>query len=186
MGVYHKGERMIGTVQGKCSQDLNFEIPLRQDLPFHLLRSKSDFRILRAFQNIFVHFVIAGIAAAVPARGVNHNQAAGMTCGGIEFHRSTLELERPMDSVKDIPESEVHLCLAGVEFQLRFLRWRWRCAQNGDQNKQKRDAASPQELESDHGFGVLNLKSQLGLARSLRPSLKKLLKPKSSGENVPS
>ena len=56
---------MLAPCRVNVPKHLNFEIPLRQDLPLHLLRSKSDFRILRAFQNIFVHFVIARMAAAV-------------------------------------------------------------------------------------------------------------------------
>jgi len=70
MRLQDEGERMTCPVHDKGSQNLDFEIPLRQNLPLHLLRREGDFRILGAFQDVSMHLVIARMAAAVAAGGV--------------------------------------------------------------------------------------------------------------------
>ena len=122
MRLNNESERMTCPMHREGSQNLNFEIPLGQNLPLQFLRREGDFRILRAFQNVFMHFVITRMAAAVAAGGVNHHQSAGVSRGRIKFHRSTLEFERPVNGVEDVTQSEAHLGLSGIKFQHRFLR----------------------------------------------------------------
>ena len=90
-----------------------------------------------------MHFVIARMAAAVAAGGVNHHQSAGMSRGGIEFHRPTLEFERPVNGVEDVAQSKAHLGLSGIKFQHRFLRDCRRCEREGEQRKRQGEEISP-------------------------------------------
>ena len=112
MGLNDKGERVTCPVQRESAKYLNFEISLRQNLPLHLLWRKSDFRICRTFQNVFVHFVIARTASCVTTCCVNHHQAAGVPRDGVEFHRPTFQMERSVDSMENITQGEIHLSLS--------------------------------------------------------------------------
>ena len=49
VGLDDEGQRTAYPMQRETSQNLNFEVPLRQDLPLHLLRREGDLRILGAF-----------------------------------------------------------------------------------------------------------------------------------------
>src|SRR3974377_595777 len=105
MGLNNESERMAGSVQRKGSQYLNFEIALRPNLPLHLLWRKSNLRILGAFQDVFVHLVIARLTVGVAAGGVNDHQSTGMPRDRVKLYRSTLQFERPMNGVQNITQS---------------------------------------------------------------------------------
>lgn len=53
------GQFMFASVQHKHSMYLDRERPLRCDFPFYTRRSKNDILIVRAFENFFVHFLVA-------------------------------------------------------------------------------------------------------------------------------
>ncbi len=54
MGLDNEGEGVTRSVHRKGTQNLDFEIPLRQTLLLHLFRHEGDFRILGALQNVLV------------------------------------------------------------------------------------------------------------------------------------
>jgi hypothetical protein len=152
MRLNNDRERMTCPMHRKGSQNLDFKIPLRENLPLHLLRCEGDFRILRALQDVFVHLVVARMAAAVAARGVNHHQPAGVSRGGIELDRPALEFERPMNGMEDVAQSKAHLGLSGIEFQYRFLRDDRRCEREGKQRERQGERISPQRVGFGHGY----------------------------------
>ena len=69
MRLNDQGERMTCPMHREGPQNVNFEIPLGQNLPLQFLRCEGDLRILGAFQNVLMHFVITRMAAAVAAGG---------------------------------------------------------------------------------------------------------------------
>ena len=153
MGLNDQGERMAGAVHRERSENLDLEVSLRQNLPLHLPWRKGNFRILGAFQDVFVHLVVARMAAAVAAGSVNHHQPAGMPRGGVEFHRPLLEFERTVNGMENIAQSKAHLGLRRIKFQYRFLRERRRCESRG-QSAPKSGRKEFSESESSLVMGM--------------------------------
>ena len=53
------GQFVFAAMQNKKSVHLDRKSSLRRNFPFHAVRSKNDFRVSRAFENFFVHFLVA-------------------------------------------------------------------------------------------------------------------------------
>ncbi len=53
------GQFVFAAMQNKKSVHLNSKRSLRRNLPFHAVGSKNNFRVLPAFENLFVHFLVA-------------------------------------------------------------------------------------------------------------------------------
>ena len=60
----------------------------------------------RAFQNFFVHALIAGPVAGVAAGYVDHNLTGSDAGGRVKLQGSVLQFEAAMHCVKDVAESE--------------------------------------------------------------------------------
>ena len=153
MRLNDEGERTTCPIHREGPQNLNFEIPLWQNLSLQLLRREGDFWILGAFQDVLVHFVITRMAAAIAARRVNHYKSAGMPRGSIKFYSSTFQFERPVNGVEDVAQSKTHLGLIGIKFQYRFLHGCRRCDRDGKQRERQGQEISPQRVELGHRHG---------------------------------
>ena len=116
MRLHDESKRMACSVHGEGSQNLDLEISRRQNLALHQLRRESDFRVSVALEDVFIHLVIAGVAATIPSGCVHHYQSAGLARGRVEIDRPLLQLECPMHSVEDVTQRETNLCLSGIEF----------------------------------------------------------------------
>src|SRR6266849_4612798 len=58
---------VFAAMQNKKSVHLNSKNSLRCNFSFHAVRPKNDFRVSPAFENLFVHFLVASIVATIPA-----------------------------------------------------------------------------------------------------------------------
>ena len=57
--LYRHRQFVFAAMQNKKSVHLNSKRSLRRNLPFHAVGSKNNFRVLPAFENLFVHFLVA-------------------------------------------------------------------------------------------------------------------------------
>ena len=137
-----KREFMFGAVQLENAVQLNRRLSLRLDSTSDSDGCESRFRVLPALQNILVHFVVAAAAAAVATGDVDHHQAAGLACCGVEPDGPALQFEGPTHGVKNVGQGEFNVRLRRVEFQHSLLR-----VQGGRYGKRK-DNRSPGESVS--------------------------------------
>src|ERR1039458_10474686 len=68
--------------------------------PHYMLGRKNDFGIALALQHLSVHFLVAGIIAALAAGGIHNDFAAGGAGLQVEGDAATPESESAMDSVQ--------------------------------------------------------------------------------------
>lgn len=68
-----------------------------------------------------MHALISRVAAALAALGIDHDLSRALAGGKVIANRSTLELERTVNRVKDVTERELDLCLGGVQLEYRLL-----------------------------------------------------------------
>jgi len=102
-------------------QNLDFESPCGNTCPCTCSGVKVNLRILCAFQNVFMHLVIARLAAACAAGGIHYYPSAGPPGGRIEPDGATGEFERSWTVCKTSPRVKAHLGPGGIEFPVLSL-----------------------------------------------------------------
>ena len=96
-------------------------LSLRRNRALNAVRTKRNFRIALALQDLVVHFAVAHSAAALAAFGVDHNLTADCSRGRIELHGSVLQLKRSLHGVKYVAQSELDGGLRRIELECRTL-----------------------------------------------------------------
>src|SRR5208282_1125892 len=101
-GLDGNGERqfMILAVEAKDTGDVNLRCTLRGDSALYEIRRESDFWKLGTIEDLLVHFLVAAVAFATAAGGVNDDFAAGFARRGIKTNLAALELEGAVNSVQ--------------------------------------------------------------------------------------
>ncbi len=117
---------MFAAMQDKKSVHLNSHNSLGRNSPFHVVGPKNNFRVSRAFENLFVHFLVASIAAAVPACRVHDDFPAGLSRRRIKLQTSCFECERSVDRVNRAPKRPMHSALSWVDSENNFTGRRLR------------------------------------------------------------
>ena len=115
LGLNRSSQLVFAAMQNKNSMHLNRKASLRHYFPVYVLRSKDDFLVLSAFENIFVHFPVARIVAAITACRVYGDLTAGFAGRTVKLQCPTLECKRPMNSMERRAQRPVHLALIGIE-----------------------------------------------------------------------
>ncbi len=114
-------------VQPQDTGNGNLRCSLSRDGAAHTCRHEYDFRKFRALQNFLMHPLVAPIAAAITARGVNDNRSARLARCGIEVNYATLQFKCSMNGVKRRVKSKFHGGFGGIEVNDRFLSECRRC-----------------------------------------------------------
>jgi len=86
-----------------------------------VVRGEDDFWIPIAFENVVMHFLVTRLATAIAALGVNNDLSGAFTGREIIMHVSTLQLERALNSVKNVTQRELDVRLGRVQFENRLL-----------------------------------------------------------------
>src|SRR5438552_15154608 len=86
-----------------------------------MVRPENDFRIFAAFENVFVHFLVASIIATISAGCVNDDFAAGLSCRRIRLETPFLERECSVDSVNGTPKRPLPLGLRATDPETNFI-----------------------------------------------------------------
>ncbi len=68
-----------------------------------------------------MHFLVTRLATAIAALGVNNDLSGAFTGREIIMHVSTLQLERALNSVKNVTQRELDVRLGRVQFENRLL-----------------------------------------------------------------
>ena len=84
--------------------------------------TKRNLGIARALQNFLVHLAVAHPAAAIAARGVDHNLARDFSRCRLELKRSVLQLESSVHGVENIAQCELDRSLRRIKLERRVLR----------------------------------------------------------------
>ena len=131
------------SVQSHHAIDQDLRLALGRHLAANVLRSEGELRILGAFQNLFVHLLIASVATAIATRRVYYEQTTCCAVQPIEANGSTLHLEGSMDRVQNISEGERNLTLVWIELERVALG-------GGCRNRCERRDYQQRESESFH------------------------------------
>src|SRR5437879_9632033 len=128
---------MVGAVDPEDARNLHLCRALRRNITDDLLGNECDLRESVAFDNFFVHLLVATSAAAITARGVDNQRAARNPRCAVEMHLALFQRECPAYRVKRITERESDLRLSRRKADNRLLRKRGLCKQNAEDNEQR-------------------------------------------------
>src|SRR5690348_2246933 len=101
-----------------------------------MLRRKDDVRVFRAFQNVLVHLLVATIAAALAAGGINHNLASSLARRVVKLYASSLQAKVAMDGMERRIHGEINFGLRRVQRKSFPLRLRKHRGQQSTQDQQ--------------------------------------------------
>src|SRR6266851_4034169 len=111
---------VFAAVQNKNPVHLNRKRSLRRDFPFHAVRPENDVGVLPACENLFVHFLVASIVAAVPACRVDHNLTTGFAGRGVNVQCPIFKRKRSMNGVEGCAKRPAHFSLSGIDAENQF------------------------------------------------------------------
>jgi hypothetical protein len=94
---------------------------LRRHDTVHAVRPENNLCEAGALQHFFVHFFVAGVAAALATCGVHHDFSRGFAGRWVKAQGAALHRKRSMDSVKAAANAVMHGALLGVNRQDDFL-----------------------------------------------------------------
>ena len=126
---------VLRPVKAQRAANLDVGFALRGHLPFKPVNGKRNLRVGLAFQDLLVHVAIATSIAAIAARRVYLDRAAGRAAGGVEMNHSALQLESAVHRVQRRRQREVDFSLGGIELQGEILREQWRGQREGTKDK---------------------------------------------------
>jgi len=114
------GQFMFAAMQNKNPVQLNCESARGRNFSVHPVRPENDILVSRAFENFFVHFLVARIVAAIPAGGEYDDFTANFAAPGVNVQSPVFERKRSMNGVERRAKRPVHSTLSGVEAKNKF------------------------------------------------------------------
>ncbi len=121
---------MAGAMDKKHALHLYARCSLVRDFPRHMRGRKCDFRIALALQNLFVHFLVASMIAALAACRIHNDFAAGVARFRVECDAATSHFEGAVDGVQNVPQRPLDLGLGSIEIDRYLLCRRHRRQQH--------------------------------------------------------
>lgn len=116
------GNFVLRTVNPEHTFDLHSGHALRKNFAIDVTGAECYLRIAITFQNIFVHFFVAGVVGGFSAGRVKNNLATnGVSCG-IEMQFSAFESKRTMYRVEIALQNNAGFGLCGVAMKDALLR----------------------------------------------------------------
>ena len=103
---------------------------------------KNDLGIALALQHLFVHFLVAGLIAALAAGGIHNDFTAGGAGLRVECDAATLEFESAMDGVHRSSQRPLDFGLGGIKMNRDLLRRHHR--------RQQRQPGEPRDTARRH------------------------------------
>jgi len=87
----------------------------------HVIRNEGDVWIAIAFENVLVHSLVARLASAVAALGIDNDLSGTFAGRDIIVNGSALQLKRTVDSMKNVTQRELDARLGRVQFEHLLL-----------------------------------------------------------------
>src|SRR6267154_5984257 len=155
--LHRHNQFVFAAVQNKNPVHLNRKDPLRRNFPFHAVWPKNDFGEFPAFENVFMHFLVAPIVAAVSACRAYGDLTTGFAGRGVNVEGPILESKRSMNRMQRCAKHPVHFALRGIDAQNNF-----RC-------RKLRRGVLRQSAEHNYGQGSCHKKIENSSQRASRP-----------------
>src|SRR5882724_1107666 len=114
---------MLAAMQNKSTVHLNRKESVRHNFPFDAVWPKNNIRESTAFENLFVHFLVARVISAIPTRGVYRDLTADFAARGVELQSPLSKCKRPVYRVQRRAKRPVHLALTRIDSENNLLGW---------------------------------------------------------------
>ena len=114
------GQFVFAAVQNKNPVHLNRKDPLRCNFPFHAVRPKNDIGEFPTFENVFMHFLVSPIVAAVSACRVYGDLSTGFAARWVNVECPIFKCKRSMNGVEGCAKHPAHFALSGIDAENNF------------------------------------------------------------------
>jgi hypothetical protein len=116
-----ESEFMGGTVDLEQPVHVDLGFALRADMAIDAIRSEYGVRVTLAFENLFMHAVVARSAAACATRHINSDFARSLARFGVELNAPVFEFEDAVHCMKRVVQRESDFRFGWVKL-IRLLR----------------------------------------------------------------
>src|SRR4030081_1263415 len=89
-----------------------------------MLRRENDVRVCRALENVFVHFLVATVTAALATGSIHNQLASGNAAGIVKLNVAALQMKVAVNSMKRGIHREIDFGLRWIERESLLLRLR--------------------------------------------------------------